>query len=282
MFKRVTDNFLKIFREETLAQRKGRMVPGAIYCAIAATFYFLVPPILYVIFYSGAHLAIDWIALLTSWIEFGLVLALVGVIVGWFSETYEGIVYGGVVMAVLILVGNWMASLISRRGATLMGQSIIITILPLFGACILLAGVIRLAINRYLHIQLQENLQIRRRMFVQFTIIVFLVGLIPGMISYFGSASINTVRSMNKTLQNYATDNIIDSRFPYEKVPALKDHFGMDYTLYVRASNLMAGAMDITIRYKDGYSVTCLVPPTGSNEELLLNTCNEGTHITVP
>jgi hypothetical protein len=57
----------------------------------------------------------------------------------------------------------------------------------------------------------------------------------------------------------------------------MKAHLGMDYTLYVRTSMLIADTMEVSIRFSDGYTVTCLVPKLGSsNEELLLNQCTEG------
>jgi hypothetical protein len=71
-------------------------------------------------------------------------------------------------------------------------------------------------------------------------------------------------------------------RFPYEKVPDLKDHLGMNYSLYARPSISMAGVMDITIRFEDGYTVTCIVPPTYGNDPMLLDVCNEGANIVFP
>jgi len=57
------------------------------------------------------HLSVDWISLLTHWVEFSIALALAGAIVGWFKEEYMGIFGGGVVLTILVLVGNLVASL---------------------------------------------------------------------------------------------------------------------------------------------------------------------------
>jgi predicted phage tail protein len=226
------------------------------------------------------HLGVDWISLLTHWIEFGVALALDGVIVGWFTEEYMGIVGGGVVLTILLLVGNLVASLIGNVSATLTVQSFI-TVVPLIGASILLAGAIRMAINRHLHIKQQETPEVRRKRFMQLTIIVFLVGLIPGLFSRFGQSSEFAIRTLNESLQNVATDPSLEVRFPIAKVPALRDHFGMDYTLYARASTFEAGALDITIRFIDGFTVTHLVP-TESGYALFLQVCNEVTKIASP
>jgi hypothetical protein len=281
MFKRIAEAINKSFRQETLAERGERMAPGAVYGAIAATVFVLVSSIINVIFFPNMHLAIDWISLLTHWIEFGIALALAGVIVGWFTEDYMGIVGGGVVLTILILVGNLIASMIGGGSATLTVQSFI-TAIPLVGACVLLAWAIRIAINRHLHIKQQETLEVRRKLFVRLTIIVFLVGLILGVFSLFGQTSEYTIRALNESLQNFATDPLIEWRFPYAKVPALKDHFGMDYELYPRTSAIEADALEITIRFEDGYTVTCIVPPTYGNDPMLLDVCNEGTNIVLP
>jgi len=280
MFKRIAETIIKSYRQETLVERSMRMVPGAMYGTIATTVYVLVSSVINVIFFPDMHLGIDWIGLLNHWIEFGIALALAGVIVGWFTEEYMGIVGGGVVLTILILVGNLVASMIGSGSAALTLQSFF-TALPLVGAGVLLAGAIRIVINRHLHIQQQETPEVRRKLFVQLIIIVFLVGLIPGVFSLLGRTSEYTMRALNENLQNFITDPLLEWRFPYAKVPALKDHFGMDYLLYPRPSVIEAGAMDITIRFKDGYTITCLVPTT-SGEQLLLQVCNEGKKITSP
>jgi hypothetical protein len=55
-----------------------------------------------------------------------------------------------------------------------------------------------------------------------------------------------------------ATDPSLDVRFPIAKVPALKNHFGMSYKLLARVSVFKAGALDIIIRFEDGYAMLAL------------------------
>jgi hypothetical protein len=95
------------------------MMPGALYGAIATTVYVFVSSIINVIFFPDLHLGVDWIRLLTQWVEFGIALALAGAIVGWLTEEYMGIVGGGVVLTILILVGNLIASLMGGGSAVL-------------------------------------------------------------------------------------------------------------------------------------------------------------------
>jgi hypothetical protein len=279
MFKRIADAIIKTFRQETLKERSLRMLPGAIYGAITATVFVLVSSVINVLFFPDLHLAVDWIGLLIRWLEFGMALAIAGAIVGWFTEEYMGIVGGGIILTLLILVGNLISSLMGNGSATLTVQSFF-TALPLVGICIILAWAIRVAINRHLHIKQQETPEIRRKMFVQMILIVCLVGLIPGVFSRFGLPSEYAIRSLNESLKSTTTSPPLENRFPLAQVPALKDHIGMDYKLYPRASSEATGALDITIRFLDGYTLTCIVPTESTSA--YLDVCNEGTRITNP
>jgi hypothetical protein len=280
MFKRIAEAIRTSYHQETLVERNTRMVPGAIYGTIATTIFVVTSSIINVIFFPDMHLGVDWIGLLIRWVQFGLALALAGVIVGWFTEDYMGIVGGGVVLTILVFVGNLVASLMGNGSASLTFQSFITT-LPLIGVGVLLAGAIRVAINRHLHIKQQETREVRRKLYVQLFTIVFMVGLIPGIFSRFGLSSEMTLRTVNNSLQNAATDPLSEYRFPYAKLPALKNHLGMNYTLFAHTSVYEAGSLDITIRFEDGYTITCIVP-TSIGEALTIQVCNEGTKITSP
>jgi hypothetical protein len=272
---------IKYYRQETLAERASRMLLGAEYSVIAISGYLLVSVVINAIFYPDLHLAVDWYSFIIHWVEFGIAMTLAGAIVGWFTENYEGIVWGGVLLVVLLLLGNLVASLIGKGSATLVGQSII-TAIPLIGIGILLAWAIRAAINRHLYAKQQGKPEIRWKLLKQLIILVILVGSIPGVLSLFGTSSVYTLRSLNTNIQNYSTDPLIESRFPYEKVPGLKDHFGLRYSLYVRPSTIMVGSMDITIRFTDGYAITYLVPQLNKNEQIVLDSCDEGRKIYSP
>jgi hypothetical protein len=275
MFARLGNAINKFFREETLAERSKRMLPGAIYCAVAVTVYLLVSALINVIVYPGLHLGVDWLSLLARWLEYGLALALAGSIIAWFTETIEGVVWGGLILAALLMLGSMVLSLLSGTGNTLLGQSLI-TIIPVIGAGVLVAWVIRMAVKRHSDIMAQAAPKQQRKQLTQLVGIVLVVGLIPGVFSMFGTSSRYAIGSLNNVLQNYATDKLIESRFPYEQLPALRDHFGMDYWLYARTSSVASGSLDITVHFTDGYAFTCVVPQMNSNEPILLDACSQG------
>jgi len=281
MFTKLGEAITKFFQEETLAERSKRMLPGAILCAIAATVYVLVSSLINPILYPALHLGVDWMGLLLHWLQYTIALALAGALIAWFTDTIEGVVWGGLILAALLMLGSMVLSLLSGAGNNLLGQSLI-TIIPVIGAGILLAWVLRMVVKRFTDIMAQSDAKSRRKQLTQLVGIVLLVGLIPGIFSTFGTSSRYAIGSLNNVLQNYASDKLIDSRFPYDRLPALKEHFGMDYALYARSSSAASGSLDITIHFADGYNITCIVPQMNSNEPILLNACSEGRTYRAP
>jgi hypothetical protein len=280
ILRRMADNFLKSFRQESLAERRVRMFPGAVYAAFAALVYVLVSAFINVIFFPNLHLGVDWIILFTRLFQYTVAMGLVGAIVGWFTEEYMGVVGSGVIITIIVLIINLITSIMGGGNSSLTVQSFI-TALPLIGVGILLAWILRALINRHLFINGQETQSLRRRYFMQLIFIVFLLGFIPGVFARFGTSSEYAISTLNESLQKVASDPSIEVRFPMTKLPGFKAYFGMNYTLIARTSILEAGSMDITIRFQDGYSFTCLVP-TESGYATFLQICNEGTRISFP
>jgi hypothetical protein len=274
MFKKIRDRIHNSLQEETTAERSERMLPGALYGTFAATIYILTLYLVNVVTIPGQHLAIDWVHLLTYWVSFALGLAICGVIVGWFTEDYAGVVSGGVIMTILLLVGNLVISLINGENTSLLFQSVV-TAVPLVGGAILLALGLRFVIKRHLqNTQTREPRQ-RRKLIANLIGIVFLVSFVPGFLSRYDSTQIKVFKALNTALQKGATDTLLASRFSATQLPGLKDHFGKDYMVYPRVSVLSAGSLDITVRFKDGYAFSCVVP-TDAGEETFFTTCNEG------
>ena len=277
MFERIRKGILYSLQEETIAERKARMLPGAIYGVFAATVYILTLSTVNVLTIPGLHLAIDWEHLLTYWVGFGLGLALSGVIVGWFTEDYAGVVSGGIVMTILLLVGNLIVSLITGENASLLFQSVV-TAIPLIGGAVLLAGCLRFVIIRHLRATENKDTRQRRKLLANLIGIVFVVSCLPGVFSRYDLSAVSVFRALNTALENGATDPLAASRFSDAQLPGLKTHFGTGFKVYPRISVFTAGALDVTVRFTDGYSFSCVVP-TDAGEQTFFTTCNEGTKI---
>jgi hypothetical protein len=277
MLKWIRNVISKAAQEESFSERSVRILPGAVYGALVGSVYILVIYTINVIIYPNLHMAVDWSRLLSYWAGAGLGLALLGGIVGWFTESYMGIIGGGVILTVLILVGNVIVSLVNRSGSGSVAQAVI-TALPLVGAGVLIAGGLRMAINRHVHIKQDEPPKTRRKLLTQLFGIVFLVGFIPGLMARYDRGTTDIIRSLDDVLSQVATDPALKSRFSVEDIPALEPHFGQDYVIYPRISTESAGSLDLTIRFKDGYNFTCQVS-TDSGANIYFTTCNEGKKI---
>jgi hypothetical protein len=280
MYQRIRKRILFSLQEETLAERSTRIIPGALYGVFAASVYILTLFLINVVTIPGLHLSIDWTNLLTYWIGFGLGLALSGAIAGWFTEDYAGIVSGGIVITLILLIGNLVISLLSGQNASLLFQSVV-TAIPLIGGAVLLAGGLRFVIKRHLQIAENKDPGQRRKRMTSLIGIVFLVSFLPGVVSRYDSSAVDVFKALNAGLQNGGTDPNSAARFSITQLPGLPKHFGTDFRIYPRISVLSAGSLDITVRFDDGYTFTCVVP-TDNGLETFFTTCNEGAKVISP
>jgi hypothetical protein len=280
MFKKISAAIQYSIREEDMRDRSARMLLGALYGALIACAYILALSTVNVISFPGYHLAVDWVKLVANLAAFGIGLGLGGVIVGWFTENYQGVVGGGLLMTVLVLAGNVIVSLVSGSSAGGVIQSFI-TSLPLIGAAVLIALGLRALINRHINAKKEAPPRRRKLLAGQVSLVLF-VGLFLGFLGRFDISTIKTLQALNDGLQHAKTDPVAAGRFPVVRsLPALKDHFGTDYRLFIRPSISYTGSTDITIRFMDGYTVTCLVS-TDAGLQTFFTTCNEGTSVNAP
>jgi hypothetical protein len=279
MFGRIKAIFSRTLEEESLSDRNKRMIPGALYAALAAAVYVLTFSTINIILFPGLHIAINWGSFFGYLFGFGIGLALAGAIVGWFTEDYMGVVGGGVIMTLLLLVGNVVVSLVNGDPVSVTAQSFI-TALPLVGAAILLALGLRMLVNRHLNI-LKEPRESQRKLMAGLVSIVFLVGLIPGIFSLYDHSTQTTLATLNTGLQTNSNDPSLTAIFPFDKIPNWQSHFDKKYTLYPRNSVVSTGSLDVTIRYEDGYTITCLVDTSSGNLGFFKD-CSEGTQFRTP
>jgi hypothetical protein len=216
-------------------------------------------------------LGMDWARMLGMWIGFSAAFALCGVIAGWFTEEYEGIVGGGVIITVLLVIILLISSAIKTSPST--AQSIITT-LPLIGVAMLAAWGLRWIARRHSEIVHKEKPELRKKLLTQHILMVLLIGFIPGILGRMDSPSEHTIRQLHELLQAAPSDPSILPRLPLKQVPALKDHFGVGYLLYPRQSTQSVGTLDVTVRFEDGYTMTCSLPIAGGAS--FITQCNEG------
>jgi hypothetical protein len=87
----------------------------------------------------------------------------------------------------------------------------------------------------------------------------------------------HTLSELHKLLQAAPNDPSVWPQLPLKQVPALQDHFGVDYLLYSRQSALAVESLDVTVRFSDGYRMTCTLPIAAGLT--FISRCNEGNEI---
>lgn len=263
----------RIFREETFAQRSQRMIPAANYAVVVATLYVLTFTLVNKYTFPNLPLAIDWVQVLKMWISLALSLALFAAIATWFTEEYEGIVGGAIIATIMIFV---LLLLRARASQGTSAAQSIVTVLPLFGVSLLGAWGARWIAHRHNAIR-NEKADLGQKAWRRHLGIVFLIGLIPGILGRMDSTSEYAIRQLHDLLQAAPTNPSVLPRLPLKRVPSLQEYLGKDYVLYARQSTLSVGALDVTVRFSDGYTMTCILPVGTGNQ--FITDCNEGSSI---
>ena len=265
------ENLKRIYYQETTAERAQRMIPAAMYGALVATMYTFTISLVNVYTFPKLPLGMDWGRFFGMWIGFSIGLACFGAVAAWFTEEPAGIVGGGILFTVILAIVFLFFTGTQNSTATM--QSLI-TSMPLVGANILGAWGFRWAAHRHLAIQHDTEPGLRRKQMTNHVLLIMLIGLVPGALGRMDLPSEQTIGRLHELLQAAPNDSSVWRQLPLKQVPNLQEHFGVDYLLYPRQSVLSAGALEVTIRFADGYTVTCHLPvSSGLN---FITECNEG------
>ncbi|MCX6053706.1 MAG: hypothetical protein NTZ74_02095 [Chloroflexi bacterium] len=277
MLKKIRSSILTSYYQESLASRLDRVKRGIFIGLLGSTVYVVASSTVNLISFPTLHLSMDGINLLTDWLGIGLAISAAGFLAAWPTEEYMGIVGGGVLMTMLVLIANTIAFLAGGENTQSFAQ-VLITTLPLVVVGVLLAWGLRWSINRHIQISKEESQTARRKSFTKLFAILFFVGLIPGIFSRYDQSIADTLSVLNERLES--TDLVSSSkvRFPESVSATIEKHYGTSFVLIPHSSNLSIGAMNITIRFADGYSLACLVPTDGGLF-LTLPMCNEGRNL---
>lgn len=268
------ENLKRIYAQETLAERSQRMIPAAAFGVLIATSYVWALSLVNVYTFANLPLGIDWLRVIGMWLGLSVAFGLFGVISAWFTEEYAGVVGGALIFTALLAI--WFLLSASVRNSTITMQSII-SVLPLIGVNMLAALGLRWAARRYITIQHEPDASLRRKHLIQHIGIILFVGLFPGLISRMDSPQEQTIRQLHELLQAAPQDQSVWSRLPLKQVPTLKDHFGVKYRIYARQSTTSVGSLDVTVRFTDGFVMTCDLPI--STQIKFITQCNQGSTV---
>jgi hypothetical protein len=247
------------------------MVPAAIYGALVATAYVWALSLVNVYSFPDLPLGMDWLRAIGTWVGLAVAFALFGVIAAWFTEEYAGIVGGALIFTALLAI--WFLISARTQNSNITAQSIITT-LPLIGVNMLAAWGLRWAARRHIAITHEKDPGNRRNQMLKHIGIILLIGLIPGLFARWDRPVERTIGQLHELLQAAPSDESTRARLPLRQVPALQDHFGVDYKIYARQSAVAVGTMDVTVRFEDGFVMSCQLPV--ATEIQFITTCSEG------
>lgn len=265
------ESLKRIYQQESPAERSQRMIPAATYGALVATAYVWALSFVNVYSFPDLPLGLDWLRTTGTWVGLVVAFAAFGAIAAWFTEEYAGIVGGALIFTVLLAV--WFLISSSTRGSTITAQ-VIITTLPLIGVNMLAAWGFRWAARRHIAITHETDASTRRKQMLRHIGLILLIGFIPGLFARWDRPVERTIGQLHELLKAAPSDESIRARLPLRQVPALQEHFGVDYKIYARQSALAVGTMEVTVRFDDGFVMSCELPV--ATEIQFITTCSEG------
>lgn len=262
MLQRILEKLKAPLQQESLSARSERMLPAAMYGALIATSYTLANMLVNVYSFPNLPLGFDWVHIFGAWAGVSFAFALAGAIAGWFSEEYNGIVAGGAIITALLAIVFLFQLGLQNNALTM--QSILMAV-PLIGVSMLVAGGLRWTARRHNEIIHKDSAEIRPKRLASHIFVILLAGLVLGVLGRMDLPAEQTLAQFHKYLQAAPNDPSALAHLPIKQVPSLPEHFGTDYVFYVRRSEFALGALDVTVRFVDGFTMTCLLQVGGSN-----------------
>jgi hypothetical protein len=264
--------------QETPAERRRRMLPGAMYGLIIASAYGFVAAFVNQLWYPNVPVGVDWQNVLFTWLFLALWLGLGGWFINWFTQTEEGFIPSLVVMSATGI----MASLFSLEGnlPTQFGRIFLLAV-P-----VLVMSVLMTLILRWLGVHHAEYLErepaVRRRGFILLITISLLLGVLGGFaLTRWSQDVYSGVQDVHARLQRAANDPSKPGlMFPLEDLPHLEAHLGTPYSLYGRASSQSVVAVETIVNFADGYQIICaswIFPDKPAS----LSACAEGDKVSL-
>ncbi len=258
--------------EEPFDSRRRRMLAGALYGLLGATAYALLSGTINALTHPGLSIYIDWNSILLTWLWLGFGLAFFGALTGWFTETVKGILVGAVSMSAVVLIANLIQS--SARGAITIVMFFAMA-LPVAAICVPIIWALRWLAERHMRL-LSETGSQRTRGIILLVIVTLAFGFVPAVFQRMSSTEEKTIRLVDALIKQAEAGQTTESpALPLEKLPVLKAHIGMDYSLDQSKSEISTVGYDVSIIFSDGYKVTCVLVVYGDQDPFFRG-CVEG------
>jgi hypothetical protein len=155
---------------------------------------------------------------------------------------------------------------------------VLVASLPMVGVIVLMALALRQGINKAAAAEKEESRPAKRNALAKIFSIVILLGIIGGLFSRFDGSAVTMLKSLNERLQTADTSGSSMVKFPSNVLEDVQSRYGQEFGLYIRSAAGTIGALDVTISFADGYTVTCQIPTT-SGSYVFIDACSEGNRV---
>lgn len=266
-------------RQETPAERRQRMVPGALYGLVIASSYACIGSVINQLSFPDLPVGVDWRNLFITWLFLAVWLGAGGGFINWFTQTEESLVIGLLFM-MLIALGAGALTFEGDLPAQL--GRITLLVLPVLAISILMTITLRWLGDRHAEGLEKVNILKTWRIVLLAAIAITIGGLTGLGMTRWNESTVRGVRDIHDRLQTAAADAAnVEAVFPLGGLPGLESHLGTPYTLYGHPSGQSVVAAEITVHFSDGYQITCvlLVFP---DKPPFLRACAEGGNVSLP
>jgi len=271
--------FKTLLTQETPAERCLRILPAIIYGLIIASTYTLAGVIVNQLSVRDLPVGVDWLYLFQTWLFLVIWLGLGGGFINWFTQTEESMVAGLLVMTAAALVTG---ALTLENDLPAQFGKVLLLILPIIAISLLMTITLRwLGVH---HAEaLEKEKTVKTRNIRKLVAITLVIGGMAGLgMNRWTEPTLRGVREIHSRLQTVKIDpSQAEAQFPLINVPQLESHLGTYYTLYGHPSGQSIVGHEVSINFKDGYQITCVLlvfpdsPP-------FLRACAEGDKVILP
>ena len=272
--------FKTLAQQETPAERRKRMLPGAMYGLVIASSYTFVSAIANKLSFPNLPVGVDWRKLLITWLFFAVWLSVGGGFINWFTQTEEGLVVSLLVMTLTALGASTLTlegSLSVRFG------KIMLLVLPLIAISLLATITLRLLGVRHAEIVEKEMTWRTRRILILPALTLVIGGLAGFALTRWDDSTFIGVSNIHDRLRTAATNSTeVNELFPLSDLPELASHLGVPYTLLGKPYGQLIGTVEVTANFKDGYQFTCVIVVVEPAKLPSLRTCAEGDNVSLP
>jgi hypothetical protein len=254
---RFVSQFKTLAQQETPAERRKRMLPGAMYGLVIAASYGLVGSFVNQLSFPDLPVGVNWEYLLIALLFFAVWLGIGGAFVNWFTQTEESLVISLSVMSAIALAASWLTfegPLPAQLG------KIFLLVLPVLAISLLMTLTLRWLGVQHADALEKGQVSLRKRILSLIMIAILIGGGTGFALTRWTTSTQRAVRYSHEKIQMViANPSDSESLFLMRDVPEIKAHLNTPYTLRGKPSGQSVVAVEVNIDFKDGYRIACML-----------------------